>query len=640
MGYTLVNQLFELQILEGQDYIHKFEVRTTKKRVLKSIRGNIYDRNGLLIASNILSYSVTFEDNGSYESTREKNLTLNGVAYQVYHTLKKNGDSLSMNNFHIKVEPKNDLFIFDVDEGFTLNRFRADIFGYPLIDSMKEEEKNATADDMMQFLLGSRGFSVILEGSAAYKPEELEAHHLPEELTKEDQLAIAYMRYMLSTNSFKKYMRVTIATNVSDKSVAALMENQANLQGIDVIEDSRREYIEDESMGLILGYTGQASAEELINLRQHDPSYPNDAIVGKAGIEQYMEIQLQGKDGEETVSVDNLGKILRIDKDTQIPPVAGYDVYLTIDSDWQSAIYKILEQRVAGILLSKIEAIREFPFNIVKDAAAIKIPIYDVYNALIDNSVLNFKKFGDEGASDIEKEINAKFLKKQEKVFTLIRKRLTDPNPPVFNDESPEVQEYMKYIANDLLRDNLGIIRDDYIDHSDKVYQNWIYGKISLKDYLTYATGQNWIDMATLKTDGDYLDSAEVYNALMDYTSKYLVDDTVFTRCLYKYLIKDDVVTGRDLELALYEQGLLPKDEEDYQDLLSGALNAYDFMVRKIYHLQITPAQLALEPCSASCVITDVNTGKVIACVSYPGYNVNRLANNMDTEYYTKLALD
>jgi penicillin-binding protein 2 len=39
-------------------------------------------------------------------------------------------------------------------------------------------------------------------------------------------------------------------------------------------------------------------------------------------------------------------------------------------------------------------------------------------------------------------------------------------------------------------------------------------------------------------------------------------------------------------------------------------------------------------------VITDVNSGEVLACVSYPGYDVNRLANNMDTEYYSSLALD
>ena len=54
-----------------------------------------------------------------------------------------------------------------------------------------------------------------------------------------------------------------------------------------------------------------------------------------------MEQFLHGTDGQETVTVDNLGKVLKIDENTIVPPVAGDDVYLSIDSDWQSAIYQI-----------------------------------------------------------------------------------------------------------------------------------------------------------------------------------------------------------------------------------------------------------------------------------------------------------
>ena len=46
MGCILVRRLFDLQIIQGQDYISKFEARTTKERVIKSTRGNILDRNG------------------------------------------------------------------------------------------------------------------------------------------------------------------------------------------------------------------------------------------------------------------------------------------------------------------------------------------------------------------------------------------------------------------------------------------------------------------------------------------------------------------------------------------------------------------------------------------------------------------
>lgn len=639
MSVVLVRRLFDLQIIQGEDYISKFQARTTKERVLKSTRGNILDRNGDILASNVLSYSLTLEDNGTYTSTREKNLTLNGVAYQVLQILHSNGDDIT-HSFHIVVD-KNGEYAFDVAEGFTLNRFRADIYGQALIDDLKDEQKTATADQMMEFLTGSEKFSIVLSGDRAYTEDELTSHGLPLTLTKQEMLDIATIRYELNTNSFKKYMQVTIATNVSEKSVAAIMENKTGLQGIDVVEDSIRQYIDDESMAPILGYTGKASSEELTELRKQNPDYSNDAIVGKAGIEQYMELTLQGTDGKETVSVDNLGKVLKIDEDTKVEPVAGDDVQLTIDTDWQSAIYQILKQRVAGVLLTKIDAAKTFDYTYVTDASQIRIPIYDVYNALISNSVIDITKFSNEDASDIEKNLYAKFQQKQQRVFDTISTKLNGSNPPAYKDEDEETQEYLSYICNDLLRDTLGIISKDAIDTSDATYKAWTTDEtISLKDYLTYATSQGWIDISSFSPEGEYLDSEEIYQALTSYIIDYLSTDTGFSKLLYKYMLQEDTISGQEICLVLYEQGVLDKNDDDYENLASGAMGAYDFMINKIYTLEIEPAQLALMPCSASAVVVDVKTGDVVALVSYPGYDNNRLTNDMDTDYYAKLALD
>lgn len=641
MSCILIRHLFDLQILQGEDYISKFQTRTTKTRVLKSTRGNIIDRNGNVVASNVLSYSLSFEDNGTYSTTREKNLTLNGIAYRVLKILEKNGDSISV-SFHICVDDSGE-YAFDVEEGFTLNRFRADIYGHALIDDLEDEEKNATAQEMVDFLSGSNsgGFSIVLQGDSAYTEEELTSHGLPTELTKEEILNIARIRYALNTNSYKKYMPVTIATNISEESVAAIMENQSELQGIEVVDDSIRQYVDEESMAPILGYTGQASAEELEELREQNPNYSNDAVIGKAGLEQYLELTLQGTDGQETVSVDNLGKVLKIDEDTRVAPVAGNDVQISIDTDWQSATYEILKQRLAGILLSKIEATKTFDFEGTQNAAHIRIPIYDVYNALVENSVIDISLFEEEDASDTEKNLYAKFQQKQQEVFATIEDRLTGSNPPAYKDEDEQVQEYLSYICNTMLRDTLGILKSDAVDTTDATYQAWTTDEsISLKEYLTYAISQNWIDISALSPEGEYLDSSEVYRYLTDYITDYLSTDETFSKLLYKYMLQEDTISGQELCLVLYEQGVLSKGDGMYESLASGAIGAYDFMVNKISTLEIEPAQLALEPCSASAVIVDVTNGQVLACVSYPGYDNNRLTNDMDTDYYTKLALD
>ena len=96
-------------------------------------------------------------------------------------------------------------------------------------------------------------------------------------------------------------------------------------------------------------------------------------------------------------------------------------------------------------------------------------------------------------------------------------------------------------------------------------------------------------------------------------------------------------MTGRELCMILYEQGVLPMDETQYNNLASGATGAYDFLRGKLQTLEITPGQLGLEPCRGSVVITDADSGDVLACVSYPGYDNNRLANTMDSDYYNEL---
>ncbi|MFR3530106.1 MAG: peptidase, partial [Lachnospiraceae bacterium] len=333
MACVLVHKLFDLQIIEGEDYVNDFKLRSTKTRTLKSTRGNIYDRNGEVLASNELAYSITLEDNGTYDSDRVKNLTLNGTIYKVLQIFKENGDSVDV-TFHIILDENGD-YVFDVDEGVTLDRFRADIYGKALVDDMTEKEASSTAEEIMDYLTGEERFSLVLTGEDAYTEKELKEYGLPERFTQEELMDMTKMRYALSTNSFQKYMPVTVATQVSNESIASIMENQDELQGVDVVEDSIRTYDNGLYYSSIVGYTGKASSEELEKLREEDDSYVADSVIGKTGMEQYMETQLQGTDGQETVYVDNLGKVLQIDEDSRVEPKAGNDVYLTIDKDWQ-----------------------------------------------------------------------------------------------------------------------------------------------------------------------------------------------------------------------------------------------------------------------------------------------------------------
>ena len=108
---VLLQRLFSLQIIHGKEYAENFNLSITKERTLKGTRGIIFDRNGKPLAYNQLSYSVILEDNGTYETTRERNLTLNHIAYEVLNILKKHNEALSV-DFHIVLDEEGN-YAFD-----------------------------------------------------------------------------------------------------------------------------------------------------------------------------------------------------------------------------------------------------------------------------------------------------------------------------------------------------------------------------------------------------------------------------------------------------------------------------------------------------------------------------------------------
>lgn len=640
MSLILVRRLFQLQIIQGKTYISTFKQQTTKNRKLLSTRGNIYDRDGNVLAHNELAYTLTLEDNGSYESTYAKNLKMNSMLYKLIHTLRKNGDVIDRGNFHIKTNARQDGYEFDINEGFNLNRFRADIFGYPLIDDMKPEEANAEAIDIMTTLCEEDHFNIANGLNFTYTEEEQEKYHLPESFNLEDALEIAIIRYELSNNRFMKYMAVTVATDISEETVASVKENRNIFVGLEVVEDSVRVYEEHESLGPIIGYTGRASAEELADLRETDDSYGNNAIVGKSGLEQTLESTLKGKDGHETVSVDNMGKVVSIDNESIEYPVAGNDVYLTIKKDWQEDIYEILKQRVAGILGSKIVPEKTFDKTEIMDTLQIVIPVYDCYYQLLNNNIVSIEHFAAPDASAKEKEIYQKFLKKQDEVFQNISIALNGDGNTILNDEPQEMQDYMNYIASTFLMDTEGILSYDMLDTMDDTYKQWGAGTISLQHYLSYLASQNWLDIQKLNIDSEYLDSNEIYGALAVYLEEHLRDSLGFNKIIYKYMLQEDRIGGRDVCICLYEQGVLPKDDIWYEGLKDETMDPYPFILEKVNNLQLEPAMFALDPCSASAVVIDIYSGEVLACVSYPGYNNNKLSKNFDQDYYAKVSMD
>ena len=78
------------------------------------------------------------------------------------------------------------------------------------------------------------------------------------------------IRYQIWLNSYQKYISTTIAEDVSDATVADIMENLDKLSGINVEEESLRKYADSNCFANIIGYTGQISQEEYDALSDAD----------------------------------------------------------------------------------------------------------------------------------------------------------------------------------------------------------------------------------------------------------------------------------------------------------------------------------------------------------------------------------
>lgn len=640
LGGVLVYRCYKLQIIEGQTYLDNFVLNQEKTRDIAPTRGNIYDRNGNLLAYNELAYSIKVED--TFESSgNTKNKELNTLLLNLINYIEKNGDHIN-SDFKIYLDEDGN-FAFNVT-GNSLDRFLADVYDHPYITELTDEELSSTAEDVMIYLSRASGKGYRYFVGEYEDPENSKSEWIPGKgYSKENWLKIVTMRFAMSQTSFRKYMGTTIATDVSDETVAVILENSDSLPGVSIEEDTVRRYVDSSYFSHILGYTGKISSDELDALNERlleeeitSYTYSINDVVGKGGIESSMETKLQGVKGYEKVMVNNTGKVISVLERQEA--TSGEDIYLTIDKDLTIAVYQLIEQKLAGLVASKIINAKEYIPSENSSSANIKIPIYDVYFAVINNSIVNIKHFESEDAAQTEKEVYQAFLDYKALSYEKLHDELYTKRT-AYKRLSKEYQVYESNIVSLLYK--YDIIDFEKIDPKDSTYNAWTVDEsISLGEYLDYCISMNWVDTSKLTIAEKYPSSAQIFDALYNEIIATIEGNTEFQKRFYKYMLLNGKISGRQICMLLYEQDACNIPIDEIEKLKNSRISAYQFMMNRITNIDITPAQLALDPCNASVVINDVNTGKVLCMVSYPGYNNNMMANSVDAAYYEKLTGD
>ena len=294
IGIVLLLQLFNLQIVNGQEYREESNTRLTRETTVKAARGNILDSSGEKLVSTKMVYNVEIY------KTKVDNQTLNNALLLLAHTLEKNGDSY-VDSFPISVDP----FSFKSEE---------------LAQKFKEDNKLDSSYDA--------------EACFYYFKDEYEVNIDD----AQDARRVIALRYEIEKDGYSNTKSVELATNISNASLATINEMSSSFPGISTTSEPTLSYPYGLLASHILGYVGPIGQEEL---EANPDEYDQNDTVGKTGIEQVLEKYLRGTDGIKQIDMSVDGVVT--DEYISQEAVAGADVMLTIDADLQ----KITEDALA-----------------------------------------------------------------------------------------------------------------------------------------------------------------------------------------------------------------------------------------------------------------------------------------------------
>ncbi|NLB80682.1 MAG: hypothetical protein GX800_03485 [Clostridiaceae bacterium] len=309
---AIVSRLFKLQVVMGDYYKEQSENRLIRTMPLKAPRGEILDRYGRPLITNRQGFSVVFYK----EYIQSENLN---------SLILKTADAAEAHSvIYIDTFPITKTYPFEFDFPNTANE---DI--QVLADKFKHEKKidvSANANDVVNYF------------AEQYK---IDGGYTTEQLRK-----IIGIRYEMENRLFSNNVPYTFATDVSIDFVTYIKEQQQDFQGVSILVEPIREYANNTLAAHILGRVGVMYKEEYQQLK--DKGYNINDLIGKDGIEKYLEDSLKGVDGTSSAEHNIGGAMSRVLESR--PPIPGNNAILTLDLHLQQALESSL-----GDMISKLQ---------------------------------------------------------------------------------------------------------------------------------------------------------------------------------------------------------------------------------------------------------------------------------------------
>lgn len=363
--FILFMRLFELTIVKGEElYVKSLNTRLKKVNVIAK-RGEIYDRNGVLLATNMMRYSLEFlaDDKNSKEQDE--------IIISIFKLLHSRGE----NYIKLPILYENGTFEYEADiqkkawlseHGFSEDESAGQIFEKVRYQKNISSEYN---DQYAERLLKIQGITLpinIEDMSFTYDkqisnfqksyemPQGISAneaftflrkyYNIDSKYDDEEAYFILTMRDIIRSRYYTRYEPIKIAHNISKETAIVVEEKKVYYRNVSILFEPYRYYPISNDVSHVLGYMGYIATNSERRRYNPETGYQYGDMIGKIGIEGEFESELRGENGYEWISADASGSFVNkvnnsilderfFDKKSQ----AGKDITITIDTKLQSA---------------------------------------------------------------------------------------------------------------------------------------------------------------------------------------------------------------------------------------------------------------------------------------------------------------
>ena len=377
--FIIVLKLSYMTIFENSYYRDLANQKTYKQIMIKAPRGEIKDRNGVVLAGDEPEFTCEIVADTFNKVADNDGNKPNRVAYSIINILDRNKEKYE-DNFPIKMG-SNGKYYYTFDE--KIEKFKkqnsipmdysAKKCFYRVVDILIKNDLLSYSDKnlepiKLQAKLNSLGYypPVLVNGwvftEEKNKKDWLNSYNLKSNTSAKDAFnyiknkyykidpsipnsearKIMLVRDLIKSKIYTQYNPIILAKGISQKTVSQIEENAINMPGVNVGVIQKRIYPFSTLASHVLGYMGSIPASKVEDMKSE--GYDADDLIGISGIEHSFEDMLRGRPGYKEVKVDSVGRV--IEEMKSIPPKSGNDVYLTIDSKLQKVSEDALKRAI------------------------------------------------------------------------------------------------------------------------------------------------------------------------------------------------------------------------------------------------------------------------------------------------------